>query len=233
MNLCYLALAIEAVRKCEGKRMMPNVVFSYRFDFSRVPLFLNIGYSDYIETINSYKLDDNYSTIVTLDLKDFYNSISPQLLSESLTMMGLNVGLITKISNIIEIVEAVGLPIGGDASRILSECVIDRLDWFLCQKGITFARFVDDITLFLTKNQDAETILNELRHFLQSLELSLNEDKVKVERDGFWQTQKYPVWSYCGEFSLIRELNRTYCRFTGHAIKFANKNPLRIISRGS
>ncbi|MGL5912861.1 MAG: hypothetical protein ACRCZB_01755, partial [Bacteroidales bacterium] len=90
MNLCYLALAIEAVRKCEGKRMMPNGVFSYRFDFSRVPLFLNIGYSDYIETINSYKLDDNYSTIVTLDLKDFYNSISPQLLSESLTMMGLN-----------------------------------------------------------------------------------------------------------------------------------------------
>jgi len=99
-----------------------------------------------------------------------------------------------------------GVPQGGVISPLLANAVLNKLDWFLHNKGthddvqqratrlrqpnVRFVRYADDWCVFTTRasKQYAEKLREDIREFLHSecgLELSLEKTHVTHVRDGF------------------------------------------------
>lgn len=99
-----------------------------------------------------------------------------------------------------------GVPQGGVASPLLSNVVLNKLDWFLHDQGrhglhagyawkagrpnVRFVRYADDWCVFLTRSshQDAERLRDQIREFLArkcGLELSLEKTRITHVQDGF------------------------------------------------
>ena len=99
-----------------------------------------------------------------------------------------------------------GVPQGGIVSPLLANAVLNKLDWFLHDKGahgkemlmaasrrwpnIRFARYADDWCVFVTRasKQYAETLRDEIREFLDrecGLQLSAEKTHITHVRDGF------------------------------------------------
>jgi group II intron reverse transcriptase/maturase len=99
-----------------------------------------------------------------------------------------------------------GVPQGGVVSPLLANTVLNKLDWFLHEKGthglkmaraaafkesnVRFTRYADDWCVFLTRTNKryAESLKEEISEFLQaqcSLQLSQEKTKVTHVRDGF------------------------------------------------
>jgi group II intron reverse transcriptase/maturase len=99
-----------------------------------------------------------------------------------------------------------GVPQGGIASPLLSNVVLNKLDWFLHSKGfygkdslrshyqgmpnIRFCRYADDWCVFLTRasKQRAARLRDEIRDFLREtcgLELSAEKTRITHVRDGY------------------------------------------------
>lgn len=74
-----------------------------------------------------------------------------------------------------------GLPVGGNAARILAEAVLVNLDQMLNTSSIKFCRYVDDYILFANSKDEAYKILNYCANFLLNNEgLSLSKNKTHI-----------------------------------------------------
>lgn len=99
-----------------------------------------------------------------------------------------------------------GVPQGGVISPLLSNAVLNKLDWFLHDKGtygndqqratyhrepnVRFVRYADDWCVFITRasREYAETLRDEIRKFLRDeceLELSVEKTHVTHVQDGY------------------------------------------------
>jgi RNA-directed DNA polymerase len=100
-----------------------------------------------------------------------------------------------------------GVPQGGVISPLLANAVLNRLDWFLHEKGVygknetsyhwthgrtnvRFVRYADDWCVFITRGSKrfAENLREEIAQFLRkecSLELSAEKTHITHVRDGF------------------------------------------------
>jgi hypothetical protein len=75
-----------------------------------------------------------------------------------------------------------GLPIGGNASRILAEILLNSMDQMMTGKKIKFCRFVDDYIVFASSKEDAYRKLNWCAEFLLRNEgLSLQKSKTQIQ----------------------------------------------------
>lgn len=196
INLCFLSLAIEIARQTERLRVSvaENRVHSYRFlhtDFFGRLFELKINHLSYRDAI---KLGLQYSeTVVCTDLKCFYPSISVEVLTDSLRQLGVDSMTIRKMEKLIQAIGTKGLPVGGNASRILAELVLHRVDRYLQEKKIHFYRFVDDFTIILDSNRDDYAFLVDFENFLSQLGVGLNKKKTLVFK-GFGANADIPVF---------------------------------------
>jgi RNA-directed DNA polymerase len=99
-----------------------------------------------------------------------------------------------------------GVPQGGIVSPLLSNVVLNKLDWFLHSKGfqdnaarrrsaqglpnVRFARYADDWCVFLTRSdkRHAEQLKDQIRDFLWKecgLQLSAEKTRITHVRDGY------------------------------------------------
>jgi group II intron reverse transcriptase/maturase len=99
-----------------------------------------------------------------------------------------------------------GVPQGGVVSPLLSNVVLNKLDWFLHKQGrhgndsgyawkkgepnVRFTRYADDWCVFLTRSSrsHAERLRDQIRDFLAAhcgVELSLEKTRITHVRDGF------------------------------------------------
>jgi RNA-directed DNA polymerase len=76
-----------------------------------------------------------------------------------------------------------GTPQGGVISPLLANLFLHyALDLWLTQQfpSIGFVRYADDIVLHCTSKNEAEQVLNAVKHRLKSLSLRLNEEKTRI-----------------------------------------------------
>jgi len=99
-----------------------------------------------------------------------------------------------------------GVPQGGVASPLLSNVVLNKLDWFLHEQGqhgnaegyaskkgrpnVRFARYADDWCVFITRSskRHAERLRDQIREFLAQhcgVELSMEKTRITHVRNGF------------------------------------------------
>jgi RNA-directed DNA polymerase len=74
-----------------------------------------------------------------------------------------------------------GTPQGGPLSPLLSNIVLDELDWELERRGLRFVRYADDFSVFVKSERAGRRVMNSIRKFIEGrLRLVVNEDKSSV-----------------------------------------------------
>jgi group II intron reverse transcriptase/maturase len=74
-----------------------------------------------------------------------------------------------------------GTPQGGPLSPLLSNIVLDELDWELERRGHRFVRYADDCNIYVRSERAGQRVMNSIRTFLQRrLRLKVNEQKSSV-----------------------------------------------------
>ena len=74
-----------------------------------------------------------------------------------------------------------GTPQGGPLSPILSNIVLDELDWELERRGLRFVRYADDFIVFVRSERAAHRVMDSITRFVEGrLRLKVNRDKSAV-----------------------------------------------------
>lgn len=186
-NVYFLALAIQLGPKIEVARLptSANKVFSYRFkdDPSSSDVFeTGVGWREFMETAIS--LAHQHAFVVSCDISEFYPRLNHHRLENALLRLTDSHAERTKIMSILSRFSetySFGLPVGGPASRLLSELTLNQIDRLLQQKGILFCRFADDYFLFAESRADAFKKLVFLSGILQGNQgLQLQKSKTRI-----------------------------------------------------
>lgn len=186
-NLYLLAMVISIGDLIEGVRISEskNVVFSYRFahDKKSKKLFRdNVGWAAF--QARSIQLAKKSEFVLLCDIADFYSRIYHHRLENSLKLLNgpeeINrriMGLLQRFSNNV----SYGLPIGGPASRLLSELLLNRTDRLFVQHGIRFCRFADDYHVFASSKEEAyQKLVFMSEKLLRNEGLSLQKAKTRI-----------------------------------------------------
>lgn len=75
-----------------------------------------------------------------------------------------------------------GTPQGGPLSPLLSNVVLDELDWELQRRGLRFVRYADDCNIYVRSERAGQRVMESIRRFIEGrLRLKLNEQKSSVD----------------------------------------------------
>lgn len=188
-NAFYLAEVLKIAGQIEQKRIAidQSAVFSYRFKYEEESGKLfdsEVGWRGFYESAR--EKSEQFKYVVMFDISDFYGRISHECLKDVLLKdIGADADAVNRILGLLGMFahgeDKLGLPIGGNASRILAEGLMVRTDSFMREQGITFCRFVDDIIFFAESPEDAYRVLNICAdYFFRELRLSLQKQKTVI-----------------------------------------------------
>lgn len=184
-NAYLLALVIEIGPEIEARRLSATTVFSYRFQpdpESGVLFDRGVGWQQFQETIRVAAATHPF--VLKCDISDFYPRIYHYRLENALSTCTAKHEIPNRIMTLVDKVAAgpsYGLPVGGAASRLLSELLLNRVDRLLVGAQISFCRFVDDYVIFASSREHAQSALITLTEFLLTNEgLSLQKAKTRV-----------------------------------------------------
>jgi len=130
--------------------------------------------------------------VIDLDLDAFFDRVNHGRLIRRLYRHLPERGLVQLINRYLKagvmidqrrIATTEGVPQGGPLSPVLSNVVLDELDWELEQRGHVFARYADDCNIFVASRPAGERAMASLQHFIEhTLRLKVNARKSAVGR---------------------------------------------------
>jgi len=162
--------------------------FSYRYlpnqDFD--PFAEDCRYGDWLRTqyLRLLFAEDEFAHVVEADISEFYQRIYHHRLENTLLVATTNKPVARFLKQFISDVRArqsFGIPVGGNASRLLAEILLNDTDRALIAEGYLFTRYVDDFRIYLRSDQDPYAALAFLSEHLMSNEgLFLASAKTRV-----------------------------------------------------
>ena len=121
---------------------------------------------------------------VVADISNFFDRISIHSLENHLKEIGCDEQYVILIREMLSFWSAgrksFGVPVGSDASRILSEVVLLQVDASLTNIGIKFIRYVDDFRIFTNSRAEALKAVEILTALLSEEGLALNSRKTEI-----------------------------------------------------
>lgn len=184
-NAYLLALVATIGEEIEARRVSASIVFSYRYkpDIESGALFdRTIGWLQFQEAAKLRA--QTYAYILRCDISDFYPRIYHHRLENALRRATEKTDVVTRILKLLGAIAAgpsYGLPVGGPASRLLSELLLNSVDRLLIAEGIIFIRFVDDYLIFSDSKEKAHSALIRISELLLTNEgLSLQKNKTRT-----------------------------------------------------
>lgn len=160
-NAYLLALTIEIAPDIERARLPTGdrVVFSYRYspDSTTGGLFDNgLGWRPFQTRALEHAASHRFA--LSTDIADFYPRVYHHRLENALNSATKKSDVVNRIMRLLGVLSrgvSYGLPIGGNAARLLAELVLDRVDRLLTAESVTFCRFVDDYVVFSDTRENA------------------------------------------------------------------------------
>jgi group II intron reverse transcriptase/maturase len=157
-------------------------------------------------------VDDGYVYVVDMDLEKFFDSVSRSKLTEALSRTikdGRVISLISKyqtagvIENGMFARTDVGVAQGGPLSPLLSNIMLNELDWELNRRGHGFVRYADDCMIFRKSKRSAErTLANIIPYIEGKLFLKVNREKTVVAHISKVKYPGYGFYRYKGKRGL-------------------------------
>ena len=178
-------------------------------------------------------VEDGYAYVVDMDLEKFFDTVCQSKLIEVLSRTikeGSVISLVNKYLNA-GVVEKgmfarteVGVPQGGPLSPLLSNIMLNELDWELNRRGHRFVRYADDCMIFCKSRRSAErTLTNIIPYIEEKLFLKVNREKTEVAPISRVKFLGYGFYRYKGK-----------CRLRVHPKSAAKmKNKIRALTSRS
>jgi RNA-directed DNA polymerase len=134
-----------------------------------------------------------YTTIVDIDLAKFFDRVNHQRLLARLAQRVKDKGVLQLIGQMLKakvvlpdgtrVVSEEGTPQGGPLSPLLSNIVLDELDWELERRGLRFVRYADDANIFVASRRAGKRVMASVQSLLEKrLRLFINPEKSAVRR---------------------------------------------------
>jgi RNA-directed DNA polymerase len=136
-------------------------------------------------------IEEGHNVVVDLDISKFFDCVNWQRLLArlaqriddkrvvSLIHRMLKAKVVMPDGTKIRVVE--GTPQGGPLSPLLSNVVLNELDWELDRRGLRFVRYADDANIYVRSQRAGERVMDSTRRFIEKrLRLKVNEEKSSV-----------------------------------------------------
>jgi RNA-directed DNA polymerase len=138
-------------------------------------------------------LDDGYDWVVDIDLENFFNGVNHQRLLARLAQRVKDKRLLVLIGKMLKakvvmpdgvvVSNDEGVPQGGPLSPLLSNVVLDELDWELARRGHRFVRYADDANIYVRSERAGQRAMASIEDFIERrLRLKVNAKKSAVAR---------------------------------------------------
>jgi group II intron reverse transcriptase/maturase len=138
-------------------------------------------------------LEAGYEVVVDLDLERFFDRVPHQRLMARLAQRVEDRRLLVLIGRMLKakvvLPEGVvvsteeGVPQGGPLSPLLSNIVLDELDWELARRGHRFVRYADDCNIYVRSERAGQRVMASVVRFIERrLRLQVNRTKSAVAR---------------------------------------------------
>ena len=131
--------------------------------------------------------------VVDLDLAKFFDRVNHQRLLDRIRSRAEDPRVLMLIKRMLKakvvlpegtrVATKEGTPQGGPLSPLLSNIVLDELDWELDRRGLHFVRYADDCNIFVGSERAGNRVMAATRRFIEKrLRLVVNETKSAVAR---------------------------------------------------
>lgn len=185
----YLAVAIILFEKIEGNRLpkADGVVHSHRSSDDPLRLFDDaFGYDSFRSKSSELSRENIGKWKVVTDVANFFDRVGNHSLENHLLNIGCEKRYVDLAREILLFWSgdrrSFGVPVGSDASRILSEAVLIDVDKKLKASGINFVRYVDDYRIFCDCRASSLHAIQFLTTLLSEEGLALNSKKTLIFR---------------------------------------------------
>ena len=135
---------------------------------------------------------EGYNWVVDCDLEAFFDNVNHDLLMTQLSAHHKDIKLLRLINRFLKAGVCIdgikqaslkGVPQGGPLSPVLSNIMLNNLDWKLEKRQLRFARYADDFIVFVKSERAGNRVMNSLQRFVgESLRLTVNAQKSAVGR---------------------------------------------------
>ena len=143
-----------------------------------------------IAEASSY-LTQGHLWVVGIDLSKFFDRVNHQRLLARLSQRVSDKRLVSLIHKMLKakvvmpqglrVATTQGTPQGGPLSPLLSNVVLDELDWEISRRGLQFVRYADDFNVYVDSQRAAQRVMASLTRFIeQRLKLQINQTKSVV-----------------------------------------------------
>jgi len=138
-------------------------------------------------------LEVGYEWVVDFDLENFFNRVNHQRLMSRLAKRVEDKRLLVLIGKMLKaqvvmpngvvVSNEEGVPQGGPLSPLLSNIVLDELDWELEERGHRFVRYADDANIYVRSERAGQRVMASVTSFIERrLRLKVNAAKSAVAR---------------------------------------------------
>ena len=138
-------------------------------------------------------LEQGRDWVVDIDLENFFNRVNHQRLMSRLAVRVDDKRLLRLIGQMLKarvvmpdgvvVSNDEGVPQGGPISPLLSNIVLDELDWALEARGHSFVRYADDANIYLRSERAGQRVMASVSDFIERrLRLKVNTNKSAVAR---------------------------------------------------
>ena len=189
----YLYRTIKIPKKTKGHRELsvPISTLKYIQKWILKNILNEISLSEYatgfekeMSIVENAKRHLNQSCVINLDLKDFFPSITEQMVYEIFYNLGYTKTLAYLFTTLCTYKKSI--PQGAPTSPKISNICCKRLDMrigALCKKyDAVYSRYADDITI--SGNKYIESILKPIEIIISDEQFKLNNNKTRISYDG-------------------------------------------------
>lgn len=169
-------------------RQLINSTFESRFHNNSFGFRTGRNCHQAVERVLQYA-EQGYRFVVDVDIKGFFDNISHNLIMESIAARIADGNILNTIKRLLNsgVMEEGrlkptirGTPQGGVISPLISNIVLNHLDWFLNGQQINFVRYADDFVILCKTKPEAEKALDLVQTFLMEMELEVSQEKTKI-----------------------------------------------------
>ncbi len=187
-NIFFLGSVFHIANKLEESRPNASEISSYSYRF------LPSDDYDLFKPENKYRswlgaqslqvgFGDDVKCVAVTDISDFYQRLGHHRIENCLNDYSGDdkyAKIPYRFLNHWRAKQSFGLPVGGNAARLIAEVCLRDIEQALINEGYNFTRYVDDFVIFVKNSQDPYGALAFLADHLAAEGLSLNNMKTRV-----------------------------------------------------